>query len=129
MATQTLTFDYHEAINSCRPGETELQMGEEVVLELKEKNPLWPSYIKATVALVVYTTYGRQYTFDYEGYDLNGGATIESCDVTEIRCYSCCDTNLERLNALITALPVTENDDGSFTYEIVNAFGNPIPNT
>lgn len=116
MATESLVFDYPSCINSCRPGETELQQGEEVVLELKEKNPLWPSNIKAVVALVSPTQQGRSYTFEYEGDKLNGGPTPEKCDIAEIRCYSCCDANLEKLNNLISILPVTENDDGTFTW-------------
>ena len=116
MATQSLSFNYPDCINSCRPGETELQQGEEVVFELKDKNPLWPANLKATVALVSATQTGRTYTFEYEGDDLNGGTILESCDISEIRCYSCCDTNLERLNNLISALPVTENADGTFTW-------------
>lgn len=116
MATQSLTFKYPSPISSCRPGESELQAGEEVVLELKEKNPLWPAYIKATVSLVSPHGKSRIYKFDYEENNLNGGVLIESCDVEELRCYSCCDANNERLNALISVLPVTENEDGTFTY-------------
>ena len=117
MATQSIIFNYPSCISSCRPGETELQQGEEVILELKAKNPLWPAYVKATVAMVTASTSGRQYTFDYEEDDLNGGPTIEDCDISEICCYSCCDAITERLNNLISVLPVTENEDGTFSLD------------
>ena len=115
--TQNLKFKYASSINSCRPGESELQQGEEVVLELKDKNPLWPASVIATVALVTSLhAPAREYTLDYDDDDLNGGPILESCDISEIRCYSCCDSINERLNSLISVLPVTENADGSFTY-------------
>ncbi len=116
MATQTLTIASETCIPSCRPAETEIQQGEEVILELKNKNPLWSSNLKATVALIANTTSGRTYHFDYDDADLQGGPLIEECDVSEIRCYSCCDAINERLDAFISALPVTENEDGTFTW-------------
>ena len=117
MVTESITFKYPNCISSCRPGETELQTGEEVVFEIKPKNPLWSTSIKATVTLIANIEDGRQYTFEYDVEDLNGGPFIEDCDVTEIRCYSCCDANSERLNNLISALVdggiITENEDGT----------------
>ena len=120
MVTESITFKYPTCISSCLPGETGLQTGEEVIFELKPKNPLWSTSIKATVTLIANIEGGRQYTFEYDVEDLNGGPFIEDCDVTEIRCYSCCDANAERLNNLISALVdgglITENEDGTFNY-------------
>ena len=116
MLSQSIIFHYETRISSCRPGQTELQQGEEVILELKDKNPLWPDFIKATVALVQSIGTGRQYTFEYDDEVLNGAVLPEACDISEIRCFSCCDEINQRFNALLAALPVTENEDGSFTF-------------
>lgn len=114
MATRTLIYEHDSYIESCRLGETELQQGEEVYLFLKDKNPLWPVKIKAIVALISHTLHGRIYSFEYEELDLNGGLLIENCDVSSIRCYSCCDAIDDRLSRLISSLPVTELPDGTF---------------
>ena len=89
--TQSIIFHYETRISSCRPGHTELQQGEEVILELKEKNPSWPDNIRAIVGLVQSIGTGRKYTFEYDDEVLNGAVVPEACDISEIRCFSCCD--------------------------------------
>lgn len=115
MAIRTLIYQTENYIDSCRLGETEIQQGEEVYLSLKDKNPLWPIQIRAVVALISQNSDGRQYSFDYDDLDLNGGPIIEQCDILSTKCYSCCDANYDRLSRLISVLPVTENPDGSFS--------------
>ena len=124
MATKTLIYQHDTFIESCRLGETEIQQGEEVYLKLKDKNPLWPDKVRATVALVSCISTGRQYSFDYEELDLRGGLAIESCDILSITCYSCCDANNDRLSRLISVLPVREMPDGSF---VLTTTFNPLP--
>lgn len=115
MALRTLIIET-EPIASCNAGETELQQGEEVNLRLSGTNHLWPDQVRATVALTAINDHDRTYTFTYEESELLGGPLLNKCDVSEIRCFSCCDANFQILQNLISVLPVTQNEDGTFTY-------------
>ncbi len=119
MATLRIKYTSKTCLASCRAGEQEIQVGEEVTMTLKPKSALWPEKIKAYLSLPVSTEYGeRVYNFDFDDEQLNGGAVPDSCDLGVPVCWSCCDTNAERLQNLITTLlevgDIVENEDGSF---------------
>ena len=106
MALVKISYTTRMILPSCKAGEQELSAGEEVIIELKPKNALWPASIKATVVGVKPTNKGRVYTFEYDNVILGGAPEPEICDVTEIRCYSCCDAIREELlTSGVTGLP------------------------
>jgi hypothetical protein len=117
---KTFIYNSRTCIPSCRAGEDELQTGEEITIFLKPKNPLWPERLKLILNKVKNGQHHtRQYEFTYKEADLRGGPEFDQCDIEEIRCYSCCDAITERLDALIRVLPVTENANGTFTYNAI----------
>lgn len=148
MAEVCYNFESPTCLSSCA-GHNELQAGEQVILTLSDKNPLWPETIVADVRAVVFgkvgDPYKRLYTFCYDNTLLNGGPELEGCDLEgEPRCYGCCDENAEEIAALDERVSDIENgsiatdtntspvlNDHTFSddTENPNTFSAPIPFT
>jgi len=118
MATLRIKYTSKTCLPSCLAGEQEVQVGEQVVMTLKPKSALWPEQIKAFLSLPVATEHGeRVYYFDFDDEQLNGGATPDSCDLGVPTCWSCCDTNAEKIQNLVSVLVeagvIIQNEDGT----------------
>ena len=97
MAEVCFKYESPTCLDSCA-GHNELRVGEQVILNLSDKNPLWPDSIVADVTAVEFGTvsdgFSRRYTFCYDDVVLNGGPAIDNCDFEgSPRCFSCCDAD------------------------------------